>query len=45
MANFGPKLSVQVDGNRLKISPQVRKISAANSTKAHGGVPTDPSSQ
>src|ERR1700688_404327 len=45
VANFAPKLSVQVEGNRLKISPQVRKISAANSTKAHGAVPSVPSSQ
>ena len=31
-----PNVSVQVDGNRLKISPQVRKISAAKITKPIG---------
>ena len=36
---------MQVDGNRLKISPQVRKISAANSTNAHGAYPRLPNSQ
>src|ERR1700730_17918732 len=45
VANFGPNVSVQVDGNRLKISPQVRKIRAANSTKAQGAVPSVPNSQ
>jgi len=45
VANLGPKLSVQVDGNRLKISPQVRKIRPAKTTNAHGVVPSEPSSQ
>src|ERR1700757_4619051 len=45
VANLVPNVSVQVDGNRLKISPQVRKISAANTTKAHGAWPKLPSSQ
>src|SRR6516164_7771797 len=39
VANLVPKVSVHVDGNRLKISPQVRKIAAANVTKAKGMVP------
>ena len=45
VAYFAPKLSVQVDGNRLKISPQVKKIKPAKITKAHGAVPAEPSSQ
>src|ERR1700756_5369165 len=45
VANFGPNVSVQVDGNRLKISPQVRKISAAKTTKAHGDAPNVPNIQ
>ena len=31
-----PNRSVQVEGNRLKISPQVKKISAAQTTNVHG---------
>ncbi len=45
VAYFGPKVSVQVDGKRLKISPQVKKIRPANNTKSHGLVPSAPSSQ
>ena len=45
VANLVPKVSVQVEGNRLKISPQVRKISAAKAMKAHDAVPSDPNSQ
>src|SRR5574340_472005 len=36
VANAVPNRSVQVEGNRLKISPQVKKISAAQITKAQG---------
>src|SRR5947209_8090296 len=45
VANFGPKVSVQVEGNRLKISPQVKKIAAANVTNAQGIDPKAPRSQ
>src|SRR5271169_1670225 len=45
VANLVPNVSVQVDGNRLKISPQVRKISAANNTKNQGVAPSVPSNQ
>src|SRR5579871_5438397 len=45
VAYFGPNMSVVVEGNRLKISPQVKKTIAAKITKAHGVVPAVPSSQ
>ena len=45
VANFAPKVSVQVEGKRLKISPQVKKISAAKRTKAYGAVPSVPNDQ
>src|SRR6185312_12140475 len=45
VANFGPNISVVVEGNRLKISPHVKKTIAALITNAHGVEPAAPSSQ
>src|SRR5208282_2297818 len=45
VANLEPNVSVHVDGNRLKISPHVKKIRPANNTKAQGLVPRAPTSQ
>src|SRR5579872_531034 len=45
VAYCGPNISVVVEGNRLKISPQVKKTIAAQITNAHGVVPAVPSSQ
>ena len=43
-AKRGPNVSVQSDGNRLKISPQVKKIRPAQITKAQGVWPATASS-
>src|SRR5689334_8664394 len=45
VAYLVPNRSVHVDGNRLKISPQVKKISAAQITNVHGLEPNTASSQ
>src|SRR5690348_362776 len=45
VAYLVPNRSVQVEGNRLKISPQVKKISAAQITNVHGLCPATASSQ
>src|SRR3569832_2867569 len=43
VAYFGPNISVVVEGNKLKISPHVKKTIAAKITNAHGVVPAVPS--
>ena len=45
VAYFGPNVSVQVEGNSEKISPQVKKISPAQSTNAQGVRPSTASNQ